>query len=129
MTNEPVAPTANGKAVTVTQRRRCGGAATAVVLLVLGVVSQASAQGNSGRRYYYDDGGRLIKVLDASDKEIDYIYDSLGNILEIKQTTAPASGVLAIINVTPGQGPGGSLVRIEGQGFGATPSLNIVRFN
>ncbi len=46
--------------------------------------------------------------------------------MEIKRSTA---GQLAIFDFTPKQGPVGTAVTIQGQGFGATPLDNTVQFN
>jgi YD repeat-containing protein len=80
-------------------------------------------------QYFYDDLGQLIKVIDSAGNEIDYQYDAVGNILQITRTTAPAPGVLAILDFTPQQGGVGETVTIQGQNFSATAGANIVKFN
>ncbi len=99
----------------------------AVVLLVLTLAAPLCAQSNTSFQYFYDNNGQLIKVIDSSSNEIDYTYDSVGNIVAITRGTAP--GGLAILNFTPQQGPIGMAVTIQGQGFSANPSSNTVQFN
>jgi YD repeat-containing protein len=89
---------------------------------------EALAQAQSFQ-YFYDDLGQLIKVIDSSGNEIDYQYDAVGNILQITRTTAPGSGVLAVLDFTPQQGGVGETVTIQGQNFSTTPGANIVKFN
>jgi YD repeat-containing protein len=89
-------------------------------------VGQLQAQQPGAIQYFYDDLGRLIMVIDADGNAAEYVYDAVGNILEIKRLTF--SG-LAILNFTPSQGPVGTRVTLQGQGFSATPSENTVSFN
>jgi YD repeat-containing protein len=89
----------------------------------------APAQSSTTFQYFYDDLGQLIKVIDSAGNEIDYQYDTVGNILQITRTTAPGSGVLAILNFTPQQGGVGETVTLQGQNFSSTPGANIVKFN
>jgi YD repeat-containing protein len=89
-------------------------------------VGQLQAQQPGAIQYFYDDLGRLIMVIDADGNAAEYVYDAVGNILEIKRLTF--SG-LAILNFTPSQGPVGTRVTLQGQGFSATPSENTVTFN
>src|SRR5271157_3460001 len=78
-------------------------------------------------QYFYDDLGQLTKVIDSTGIEIDYVYDSVGNILQINRGKAPTG--LAILDFTPQQGPVGINVTIQGQNFSSTPSQNTVKFN
>jgi YD repeat-containing protein len=80
-------------------------------------------------QYFYDDNGQLIKVIDSTGVEIDYVYDPVGNILQVNRGTSPAPGSLAILNFTPQQGGPGTNVTILGQGFSGTPASNTVKFN
>ena len=75
--------------------------------------------------YYYDELDQLSKVVDSSGVVVDYVFDDVGNILEIKRSTV---GGFAIIDYSPREGINGSTVTISGRGFSATPSENIVRF-
>jgi len=53
----------------------------------------------------------------------------VGNLLSITRAALPANNGLAIVNFTPQQGPVGTTVTIQGQGFSATPSADAVEFN
>ena len=87
------------------------------------------AQSNSPVQYFYDDLGRLVSVVDQNGNVASYQYDALGNLLAITRSALPGSNGLAILNFTPQQGPVGTTVTIQGQGFSATPSGNTVQFN
>jgi YD repeat-containing protein len=91
--------------------------------------SISSGQGPLQYRYFYDDLGQLIKVVDSSGAEVDYVYDALGNIVQITRGQAPAAGTLAILNFTPQSGGVGTTVTVQGQQFSSTPSSNAVQFN
>ncbi len=73
-----------------------------------------------------DDTGQIIEVVDASGIRLDYFYDATGNLVEVRRTSLNS---LAIFGFSPQRGPAGASVTIQGQGFGATPALNDVRFN
>src|SRR2546429_541641 len=83
------------------------------------------AQQPGAIQYFYDDLGRLVKVIDADGNVAEYVYDAVGNILEIKRSTITE---LALLNFTPSRGPVGTQVTLQGQGFSATPSANTVTF-
>src|SRR6266498_1107716 len=53
--------------------------------------------------YFYDDLGQLKKVVDSTGVALDYLYDPVGNILEVKRSAAPP-GQLTIFSFTPAQG-------------------------
>ncbi|HUJ71525.1 MAG TPA: IPT/TIG domain-containing protein [Verrucomicrobiae bacterium] len=76
-------------------------------------------------QYFYDDLNQLSTVVDSTGVVINYIYDPVGNILQIKRSTS-APGALAIFNITPLTVATGSTITIQGQGFSATPSLDVV---
>ncbi len=99
------------------------------MLLALTLPQAALAQGSLTFRYFYDDIGRLVKVLDSTGVVIDYVYDPVGNILQIRRSTLASPSAPAFFNLTPQQGGVGTMVTIEGQGFSPTPSGNTVRFN
>lgn len=86
------------------------------------------AQTVSSVQYYYDDLGELTKVVDSTGTVIEYVYDPVGNILQIKRSSI-APGTLAIFNFTPQRGGPGQTVIIQGQAFDPTLSKNIVQFN
>jgi YD repeat-containing protein len=96
-----------------------------IVTLTLSI-SQLWAQQPGAIQYVYDDLGRLIKVIDPTGNVAEYVYDAVGNILEIKRSTIAG---LALLNFTPSRGPVGTQVTLQGRGFGATPSANTVTFN
>jgi len=77
-------------------------------------------------QYIYDDLNQLTKVIDSTGVVIQYVYDSVGNIVQINRSGAPATGVLTIFNVTPTQAPAGGTVTIQGQGFSTNPLLDLV---
>jgi YD repeat-containing protein len=96
------------------------------LLLALMVATQTYAQQPITFQYFYDELGQLVKVVDSAGNVIEYVYDEVGNMKEIKRSSVSA---LAIFSFTPQQGPVGTVVTIQGQGFSATPSDNTVRFN
>src|SRR5438046_930620 len=77
--------------------------------------------------YFYDDLGQLKKVVDSTGIMVDYVYDAVGNILEVKRSAAP--GALTIFSFTPNQGAPLSNVVLQGKGFASTPSADLVKFN
>jgi YD repeat-containing protein len=79
-------------------------------------------------RYFYDDAGQLRKVVDSTGVVIEYVYDAVGNILEIRRSTSPPGG-LSVFNFTPGHGGPLTVVTIQGEGFAPVPSANLVKFN
>jgi len=78
--------------------------------------------------YIYDDTGQLVKAVDSTGIAVEYVYDAVGNMLEIKRSVVPA-GALAIYSFSPAQGAPSGTLTIRGQGFSPTPSANIVRIN
>jgi YD repeat-containing protein len=79
-------------------------------------------------RMFYDDSNQLTKVLDAAGTLLEYLYDPVGNMLEVKRSTVSPTS-LSIFNITPAFGPPGINARIYGQNFAATVAGNIVRLN
>lgn len=65
-------------------------------------------------------------MVDSTGIVIEYVYDEVGNMLEIKRSTVTG---LAIFDFNPKQGPVGTPVTIQGQEFSPTPSENTVAFN
>ena len=76
-------------------------------------------------QYFYDDLNQLTRVVDSTGVVIEYVYDSVGNILQVKRSgTAP--GALAIFGVSVQTVVDGSSITIQGQGFNTNPALDIV---
>jgi YD repeat-containing protein len=97
-------------------------------LMALTAVGAVLGQGPITFQYFYDDLNQLTKVVDSTGGAIEYVYDSVGNILQIKRSIV-TPGALSIFNFTPQQGGQLTTVTISGQGFSTTPSLNTVLFN
>jgi YD repeat-containing protein len=96
--------------------------------LLIGICSSSLlAQGLQQNRYFYDDLGQLVKVVDSTGTVIEYVYDPVGNMLQIKRSTVGTE--LAIFAFTPQRGNIGQTVTIQGQGFSTTPTANNVQFN
>jgi YD repeat-containing protein len=76
--------------------------------------------------YVYDSSGRLVAVTRDGAASTQYVYDSLGNLQEIK--TVPANQ-LAVFGFAPNHGGPGEVVTISGQGFSPTPTNDLVAFN
>src|SRR5467141_3288938 len=72
-------------------------------------------------QYVYDDLGRLSKVIDPAGNVAEYVYDAVGNILEIRRF---ALAGLAHFGCTPSRGVGGTRVTLQGRGFRAVPAEN-----
>ncbi len=87
-----------------------------------------SAQTPVTFQYFYDDLGQLTKVVDSTGNVVEYVYDPVGNILQIKRSTSPA-GALAIFSFTPQSGGIGQAVTIQGQGFSTNAGSNVIQFN
>jgi YD repeat-containing protein len=96
-------------------------------LLILAV--GASAVSSQEIRYLYDDLGRLVGVVDQQGNAAEYVYDAVGNILEIKRFNVDPAANVAITLVSPNKGTVGTTVQIFGRGFSATPGANQVAFN
>lgn len=94
----------------------------------LAIATSAGGQTNISFQYFYDDLGQLTKVLDSTGSVVEYVYDPVGNILQIKRSSA-APGTLAIFSFTPQRGGPGQTVTIQGQGFDPIPANDIVQFN
>jgi YD repeat-containing protein len=103
--------------------------ASVILLLTMGLGSTLRAQSSSPVHYFYDAAGRLTSVVDTSGNAAVYNYDAVGNLHSITRSALPGSNGLAILNFTPQQGPVGATVTIQGQGFSATPSADLVEFD
>ena len=99
-----------------------------VVCLTLLFSGSLTAQTNVTFQYFYDDLGQLTKVVDSTGNVVEYVYDPVGNILQIKRSNV-SPGVLTVFSFTPQQGPIGQTVTIQGQGFSSTAGANSVQFN
>lgn len=80
-------------------------------------------------QYYYDALSRLVGVVDAQGNTAEYVYDALGNLLQINRYTVNLGQAVSITFVTPGKGPEGAAVQVLGQGFSPNPADNTVMFN
>ncbi len=81
-------------------------------------------------RYLYDDLGRLVGVIDQQGNAARYVYDAVGNLLEIRRVNvADFPGPVAITFFDPNLGQVGTVVTIFGAGFSPTPGANQVAFN
>ena len=67
-----------------------------ILTVLLAVTVTAPALAQESFQYIYDDNGQLTKAIDSTGTVIEYVYDQVGNILEIKRSTV--SG-LAIFNL------------------------------
>ena len=97
-----------------------------IILCLLTLGSTVQAADPITFEYFYDDTGQLIKVKDSTNTVVEYIYDAVGNMQEIKRYKAIG---LTLLNFTPQQGTSGLAVNIQGQGFSSLNSENKVSFN
>jgi YD repeat-containing protein len=101
----------------------------AQALLLFAFIPQfVRAQTPTTFQYFYDSLGQLTRVVDSTGVVVEYVYDPVGNILQVKRT-AGAPGALSIFSFTPSQGGPLTTVTIRGQGFSTTSSANSVLFN
>jgi YD repeat-containing protein len=80
----------------------------------------------TGITYHYDDLGRLASVIDPAGDAVTYHYDAVGNLESITRQSATQ---VSVLKLSPGSGPMGTTVVIDGAGFGSTPGQNTVTFN
>lgn len=106
--------------------RRAALVCAGLLLALLGLTSPARAQ---EIRYLYDDLSRLVGVVDQQGNAAEYVYDAVGNLLQIKRFTVDPTATLAISLVSPSRGSVGTQVQIFGKGFSATLRDNQVGFN
>jgi YD repeat-containing protein len=115
-------------------KRRADGAvrpnaSTLVCFLLLALLPTPSpGQQPITFQYIYDDLNQLTKVIDSTGIVIQYVYDPVGNILQINRATVQP-GVLTLFNISPQSVPTGGILTIQGQGFSTTTSANIVLIN
>ncbi len=98
--------------------------------LLLALVAPAPPAAAQSIRYGYDDLGRLQWVQDQTGDVAIYIYDPVGNILQIIRGTFPdPTAPVGISAFTPQKGGAGTTVTIFGRGFDPSPLQNTVTFN
>lgn len=100
-------------------------------LLCLAFLLATSAPGAAQQiRYGYDDLGRLQWVQDPNGEVAIYVYDPVGNILQIIRGDFPdPNAPVGISAFTPTKGPIGMAVTVFGRGFGGDPALTQVTFS
>ena len=74
---------------------------------------------------FFDAAGRLTAVFDPATGSAQYSYDATGNILAIVRKLPTE---LTVLQITPSNGPVGTVVKISGSGFG-TKTNTSVSFN
>lgn len=89
------------------------------------VAIPGSARGQSIDAFY-DESRQIRKVLDSEGVLVEYVYDTTGNLLEIRRNSL---GSIAILDFSPQQGPVGVTVTIQGHGFSPSSAANDIRFN
>lgn len=92
------------------------------------ITISAWGQTNVSFQYFYDDLGQLTKVVDSTGTIIEYVYDPVGNILQIKRSSI-APTALVIFNFTPQSGGPTQTVTIQGQAFDPNSTNDIVQVN
>jgi YD repeat-containing protein len=85
-----------------------------------------SAQSPITFRYFYDDLNQLVSAVDSTGVVIQYVYDPVGNILQINRSVLSSPGAFTIFSATPQNVGAGAVITIQGQGFSITPSQNHV---
>ena len=80
-------------------------------------------------RYIYDDLNRLIGVVDPQGNAAEYVYDAVGNMLQIKRFTVDPTANVSISLVIPSKGTVGTSVQLFGKGFSADPAQDRVTFS
>ena len=98
------------------------------ILLLPFSIGLSFGQSSQNFKYVYDDSNAIVKVTDSPGNVIEYVYDPVGNILQIKRSSITA-GTVAVFGFSPAQGPIGQRVTIQGQAFDTTPANNLVQFN
>ena len=92
------------------------------------VCASLSAQQPITFKYFYDDLNQLVKVIDSTGVSIEYVYDPVGNMVQIRRS-AVAAGALTIFAVSPQTVASGQTFTIQGQGFSTTLASNLVTLN
>jgi YD repeat-containing protein len=99
------------------------------IVVFLALATSAFTQSPFTFQYFYDDLGQLTKVVDSTGVVIEYVYDPVGNIMQINRSTLSSPGALTVFSFTPQQAGPLTTVTIQGQGFSSTASANTVLFN
>ncbi|MBB3226232.1 YD repeat-containing protein [Luteibacter sp. Sphag1AF] len=76
--------------------------------------------------YAYDGNGRVVAATLASGESVRYVYDDLGNLLQV---VGVPGNQLTIFSLLPNHGSPGVPVTIQGRGFATPFSSNTVNFN
>jgi len=100
-----------------------------LALWMMATVSIVLAQQPITFQYFYDETGQLTRVVDSTEVVIEYVYDGVGNMLQVNRSTLSNPGGLSIFSFSPQQGGPLCPVTIQGQGFSTTAVNNVVRFN
>ncbi len=95
--------------------------------IVAGISQAVGALGPMTYRYFYDELNQLVKVVDSHGNVVEYVYDEVGNMLEVK--SGKVASTLAIFGITPEKGGPATLVSVQGQGFSANAAGEAVSFN
>ena len=99
-----------------------------VLAALLALASYPSPAFPQEIRYLYDDLNRLVGVVDQQGNAAEYVYDAVGNILQIKRFNVDPNATVSITLVSPNKGSVGTETRVFGKGFSATPAQNAVTF-
>lgn len=100
-----------------------------VLAALLALASYPSPAFPQEIRYLYDALNRLVGVVDQEGNAAEYVYDAVGNILQIKRFTVDPNAAVAITLVSPSKGSVGTPVQLFGKGFSPTPAQNTVTFS
>ena len=103
------------------RNRLCAGLLLALLLPAVSAPAQEI-------RYLYDALNRLVGVVDQQGNAAEYVYDAVGNLLQIKRFDVDPNAAVSITLVSPSKGSVGTPVQIFGKGFSPTPSQNTVTF-
>src|SRR5437867_126047 len=83
--------------------RNASGQCLALGLACLLSAAHVLAQAPITFKYSYDELGQLTRVVDSTGIVIDYVYDSVGNILEIKRVGVDPTK-LTVLGFSPSRG-------------------------
>lgn len=75
--------------------------------------------------FQYDQLNRLVSLSEAAGANASYSYDAVGNLLSVSRSSIAQT---SIAGFTPSAGPAGTVVTINGAGFGSAPSDVVVLF-
>jgi YD repeat-containing protein len=76
--------------------------------------------------YTYDANGRLVGATNSAGQIAQYSYDVDGNLINVARPSATALGVFSF---SPGRGPIGTVVTVQGYGFSTTATSDKITFN